>query len=364
MGKKAYLAFEKKDYEKLGVGQSPEPWEDGLRSSGKEGSFEWWYTDAEFDDGTKAVVIFYTKKMFDIDGPANPTVSFQLTLPDGAYYESVFSEGENSVIRASKECCDVAIGKNTIRFCNGNYEIHFEKDEVVYDCLMKPKVSMWRPGIGTNYFGENQENSFSWFVALPSAHTTATLQYKGETYELSGNGYHDHNWGDIPMQSILNHWYWCRGNIGDYTVISSDLIAEKKYDYNRIIHFMVAKDGAVIADDPSKVTVQRLDTETHPVTGKFMDNHLVFTYTDRDKKYILEYIRNHDIQAASLLDVMGLSPEQKRMAEKAGLNPTYVRIVGTVKLTVEEDGESSVFEKEGLWEQMFFGNNKEAVIGD
>ena len=364
MGRKAYLAFEEKDYEELGVAKTPMPWEDGFRSTGVAGSFEWWYTDAEFEGGMKAVVIFYTKKMFDIAGPANPTVSFQLTLPDGTYYESVFSEGENNLIKASKEYCDVKIGNNLLRYSDGNYEIHFEKDDVVYDCLMKPKTPMWRPGTGINYFGENKENIFAWFVAMPSAYTTATLSFKGEKYELSGNGYHDHNWGDIPMQNILNHWYWCRANIGGYTVISSDLVAEKEYDYNRIIHFLVAGNGEILADDPSKVKVRRLDTRQHPVTGKFIDNHLVFTYEDGGKKYILEYIRDHDIQAASLLDVMGLTPEQKTMAQKAGINPTYVRIIGKVRLTVDENGEASVAEEEGLWEQMFFGSNKEAIIGE
>ncbi|WP_238916469.1 hypothetical protein [Clostridium sp. YIM B02555] len=38
---------------------------------------------------------------------------------------------------------------------------------------------------------------------------------------------------------------------------------------------------------------------------------------------------------------------------------SYVRYIGNVKLSIEKNGE-----KEGLWEQMFFGSNKDAIIRD
>jgi hypothetical protein len=31
-----------------------------------------------------------------------------------------------------------------------------------------------------------------------------------EEYRASGSGYHDHNWGDVPMQTLMHHWYWAR----------------------------------------------------------------------------------------------------------------------------------------------------------
>ena len=46
MGKLAFLAKDDAWYIKLGIGKTPEPKEDGMRSNGQIGTFEWWYFDA------------------------------------------------------------------------------------------------------------------------------------------------------------------------------------------------------------------------------------------------------------------------------------------------------------------------------
>lgn len=38
-----------------------EPWEDGYRPAGEKDAFEWWYFDAQFEDGSACVVTFSTK---------------------------------------------------------------------------------------------------------------------------------------------------------------------------------------------------------------------------------------------------------------------------------------------------------------
>src|SRR5260221_14220843 len=62
----------------------PEPalWEDGLRTDGGPGSFEWWYFDAQFGDRFTAVMVFYTKPMTGQAGSLDPEVSLTITYPD------------------------------------------------------------------------------------------------------------------------------------------------------------------------------------------------------------------------------------------------------------------------------------------
>ena len=38
----ARLADQPKDYERLGLSETIQPWEDGLRTHGKFGEYEWW----------------------------------------------------------------------------------------------------------------------------------------------------------------------------------------------------------------------------------------------------------------------------------------------------------------------------------
>src|SRR2546423_3288344 len=50
------------DYTRLGIDPSPiAAHEDGMRTDGGKGSYEWWYFDAHLDDGSTLVVVFYTK---------------------------------------------------------------------------------------------------------------------------------------------------------------------------------------------------------------------------------------------------------------------------------------------------------------
>ena len=38
------------DYKRFGIAKgNPQPFEDDMRSPGGKGSFEWWYTDANYD---------------------------------------------------------------------------------------------------------------------------------------------------------------------------------------------------------------------------------------------------------------------------------------------------------------------------
>src|SRR6202453_905091 len=72
------------DYERLGLSRDTiAPWEDGARTDGGRGSFEWWYFDAHLDDGTALVVVFQTKDFTDPQKPLTPLVRINLDLPDG-----------------------------------------------------------------------------------------------------------------------------------------------------------------------------------------------------------------------------------------------------------------------------------------
>ncbi|MGO4185256.1 hypothetical protein AB4Z17_29230 [Paenibacillus sp. TAF43_2] len=259
MNKSVTLAHKIEDYKRIGITKEPAVWEDGMRTDGQAGSYEWWYFDAEYTDGTKIVVVFYTKNEFDVKGDACPTIRFDLTLPDGRHISKKISEEKGSAIRASKQKCDVKIDRSS--------------------------------------------------------------------------------------------------------VISCDIISDKKYKYTRQPIIMIAKNGVILEDREEFMMIERQETINHPFTKKFMDNKLKFNQTSgKNKTYQIEYHRKGDIVADSLLSGMKLSFPQRIAVKLLRMNPTYVRCIGTVTLTVRENGKQEVYEQEGLWEQMFFAKNKEAII--
>jgi hypothetical protein len=331
-----------------------------MRTDGKEGSYEWWYIDAEFDDGTTIVITFYTKNGFDVPGPAHPKVTMDITYSDGTKVIKTVSEPEGTVINSSKKSADVKIGNCYLRYVDGDYELYFNDGTVEYSAFMKSTLPMWRPDSGHWYFGENK-NFFAWFVAQPSSNIKATLTIEGQCTELNGTGYHDHNWGNISMDKVINHWYWGRAKVGNYTIIACDIISEENTGFTRLPVFMIAQDGVILDDDQDLTTIVRGETVVHPKTGKFYDNNLKYIQPSKDGTiYTVEMKRKEDIVVHSFLD--SLSPVRKILAKLVGANPTYIRSLGEVILTIEKDGKTEVIEQEGLWEQMFFGNNKDAYI--
>ena len=363
----AFLAREQQHYSNLGISREPAPWEDGLRTSGREDAFEWWYFDSEFTDGTKVVAVFLTKYKFDLNGPAHPTVTLDISLPDGRKISQEASDERGALIRASREKCDVRVKDNFFRYKDdGSYEVHVAIDDVRFDCLMKPILPMWRPGTGHTYFGEAANKYLAWFVAVPAADLSGTLALGNQTRNLEGKGYHDHNWGNEPMQNIINHWYWARVTFDDYTMIASDTVSEKKYGYTRVPSFMLARDGKIIDDNDQSVKIIRADTHQHPVTKKFMDNRLTWIQkTGDDTTYQIDLIRKEDLVNTDLLRESGLSTFMIKLARLVGANPTYTRFTGDAILTVTDKNNKEIKRKTtAIWEQMFFGNNKDAIIHD
>ncbi|MEG1781654.1 MAG: hypothetical protein RR253_00225 [Oscillospiraceae bacterium] len=367
MAQKAFLARSDKYYESLGIKKQTEIWEDGLRTDGKEGSYEWWYFDAEYQDGTKAALIFYAKKFFDVKGPPHPLAKLDISKDGKSITSSSVYGKEGTVISADREKCDVKIENCTAQYQDdGSYIVHFENEDktVVYDGVLKPRLPMWRPGTGHIYFGDEQEYFFAWFVGVPSGDLSATLTLDGKTQTLVGNGYHDHNWGNIMMTKLMNHWYWCRVAVEGYTAITCDIIAEKKYGYTRLPIFMLGKDGVIVEDDERLTEIERSDTIHLPSIDKFMDNHLKFTQKTEKATYTVEYFREYDIDAGSNLKTMGMSNFMMKLAKMLGINPTYARSIGEVRLKIEEDGKTTNLKAQGLWEQMGFGKEKTAIIGE
>src|SRR5258708_13558261 len=73
------------------------------------------------------------------------------------------------------------------------------------------------------------EKLFAWLPAVPRGRADVRYTIGQEEYRASGGGYHDHNWGDVPMQTLMHNWYWARASVGPYTVIASYITPPKAY---------------------------------------------------------------------------------------------------------------------------------------
>ncbi len=236
----------------LGLKQGTvEVWEDGYRAAVEaDTTFEWWYFDCQFDDGSTLVVTFSNKPHTDPHGPLAPTLLVIRQLPDGtrSHVEPIFPA---DVFAASAERCDVRIGPNTVTGDLDTYTLHIELDDFVADLTIDRIAPSWRPGAGITYFGAAKDRYLAWVVPVPYGTVTATIT-DGETISTrTGSAYHDHNWGNHLMSGFLDHWYWGRAHVGDYTVVYVRMTTKGFLGFGvvNIPTFFLAKGDTIITDD-------------------------------------------------------------------------------------------------------------------
>lgn len=342
------------DYTRLGIEpRAIKPREDGLRTDGSPGTFEWWYFDAHLDDGAKLVVVFYTKEFTDIDRPLTPAIRIDLTLPDGTTANRVVHL-DPATFSASTETCDVRIGDNVFAGDLHTYTVRAQVEGVSVDVTLTGQVPSWRPETGHVFFGEQGGQYFAWLPAVPEGRVEATYSVDGHTSTATGIGYHDHNWGNAPMLKLMHHWYWARGSAGPYSVIASYITAEKAYGYTELPIFMLARDGQLLADDTDKVTFEELGRYIDTGTGKPVGNVTRYTYNDGDERYAVTWTRHTDLTASKMAD--SLKGPKRAAAKLAGFDGAYLRFAGELRIE-RYRGEELVetHTDEALWELMYFG---------
>lgn len=262
------------DFVRVGLRRdSVEAWEDGFRTAAENDDpnvFEWWYADFTGGDGT---VVSFTLSTRVNDGfvPApgekgrKPSASVTVTDPDGTSHGGAHTYGW-SEFTASMERCDVRVGPFTMAGDLKTYRLRGQSGGVGVDLTLTSRVQPFRPGTGVLYVGDT--NAFlGWLCAVPSGAVTGTVTVNGKRRSFSGHGYHDHNWGNEPFPSYVEHWRWGRGSVGAYAVIGTDLHLREEYD-SAIVPVLLVDDTRtgtrlVGAYDPRTVTARESDPVPH-----------------------------------------------------------------------------------------------------
>ena len=345
------------DFARLGLQRNRiEPWEDGMRTSGGRGSYEWWYFDAHLADGSSLVVTFYTKWMLKPKGPLAPMVQIDLDRP-GKASRQLFVTATPEEFSASTERCDVRVKGCYFRGDLHAYQIRVVADGLTIDAELVGQVPSWRQATGVTYFGAHDEHTFAWLPSVPQGTVTATIAEKDATPEtLSGIGYHDHNWGDVAMSKLLNHWYWGRAQAGPYSVIAAYLYADKAYGRTELPQILIAKDGQIVADQASKVRLVLEDVFLDAHSQKPVANRVIYEYAqDEEVRYRVIFQRDQTLLDQKFADTV--TGVKHALAVIAHVDGAYLRFSGTV--TVERYVAGAKVEAAsdpGIWELMYLGH--------
>ncbi|MEZ4890081.1 MAG: lipocalin-like domain-containing protein [Crocinitomicaceae bacterium] len=359
LNKKALIS---QDFEKHHLNNSniPEKWEDGIRTSGGKGTYEWWYFDTHLEDGSTAVIIFYTKHITKIKKALLPLITVSIVQADGTKFDKMV-EFNPKEFSASKDSCNVQIGKNYVRGNLKSYDIHFEDDDFNMTITMDRTTESWRPKTGILEFGDDREDYFAWVVPVPKAHVTVNYTYKGNKYEGKGSGYHDHNWGNTSLVNLFNHWYWARAEVGPFSMIASEMIAEKKYNNESIVVLNVAKEGKTIIDNEELVKAYRTYGKMDKQLNKDISDDISFIYHNPDDnlKYEINLHKKNTLTSADiLLSTIGKKNLKYKLARLfTGFDGAYYRFTGIAEIKVYSKDQlvESYSSPTAIWELMYFG---------
>jgi hypothetical protein len=238
------------------------------------------------------------------------------------------------------------------------YHITAVIEDLSVDIDLVSEVPPWRPKPGHTYFAKAKgapEQLFAWLPSVPQGRVTIDYRLGGTAMKGTGIGYHDHNWGDAPMSSLMHDWYWARAKVGPYSIVTSFITAGERFGYATQTVFLLARYGAVVADDDGKVafTADRMSTDHD--SGKPVADITRYTYTDGDLRYVVTYERQRTILQRVFADTLQLA--ERLVAKLAWIDSAHLRFTGTA--SVEKfDGERLVerFSDPAIWELMYLGH--------
>ena len=183
--------------------------------------FEWWYFDAAFDNGYSMVTSWHIAgRLVETEPVPDPGgIAFAVYDPEGK--RTATGAGfPASAVFASRETCDVKMGDNHLHGEFPNYEFHFRRGELGGDLFYENLTQGYRnPPDGITVLGQDPVRYMGHVIAQPRARVTGKLILAGKEIPINGEGYHDHNWGNVPLQDTLEWWYWGRIFIPNYTMV-------------------------------------------------------------------------------------------------------------------------------------------------
>ena len=252
------------------------PEEDGDHYCSEREFFEWWYFDAALANGYTLVAVLHSSLYNTVDH--KPTVDLRVYAPDGRRWLGIGRFGRE-VITSSRERCDVCIADCHAHGDGSRYELRLRQGEIEAELAFQGSVPGWKPGTGYLFRDQSSGRFFRWAVPLPRARVTGWLRVGGERFTVTGEGYHDHNWGNVYLPAAFSRWTWGRVLAGEWTLIFGDVVGRGARPVH-VTPFMLARDGEILLET-DHLLIREEEPAREPCTGARYFRHLHLSSGER-----------------------------------------------------------------------------------
>lgn len=359
------------DTSRLATADRLEPWQDARRTPEQytpdaPDTFEWWYFDANLADGRALAVAFFIEP-----DTANRRFVYHtrlnLTRPDGPPRKAEHrTDGDVAI---STERPDVRIGAAWLQGDLDTYRVVVDPGNhqgVGLDATIQRLVPGRVSPTGTDIV-VGDERGFGWVNAVPRGDLVGTLTVEGQTTEIRGVAYHDHNWGRQTQGSMAHHWTWGRAAIGPYTAVFANVFPTRTYQVpSGAVQsvYIASADGVLV--NVCGPGVARLTAPTAPNPGPrnhdaYFAPQVLYEVEQPGRRVTIEATPAqflHDVDLAT--ETNSLNAEERARAAQMPVKPWYTEFVAApVQLTIDDgrDAEPQTYQGGGIIEFMDFHLN-------
>lgn len=344
------------------LGPEMESREDGLRQGTGKGNIEWWYFDAKFDDGSKAVVVFLTKPMIEGAGPLKPKLEITFTRPNGEEIRD-WAICAPEDFRAGAERCDLAIGESSAVGDLETYELRIRGSKLRADLRFQRIVPSWRSGAGKVYFDGGLKDFLGWVVPVPHGSVEGTLFWPEGERRVAGSGYHDHNWANYPIEKAFDYWFWGRVHSGSLTALFFDALGAGRRKGERLGLFMLAKEDRIVVPEASDYAIEPSEIVADEVRhGRNFPRKLKVHARSGATEVEIGLSEPRIMERDDMLS--GAAPSWLAAILRPFVNPWYYRFAARFEARVSVDGSAETARGEGVYEMMVFGKASELRPGE
>lgn len=327
---------------------------DALHPSKKRFKFEWWYFDANLDNGNKVVIVMQAPDLRTPLKRKDCVIMIYFSRP-GNEAEKHFIKFPMKEFSASSETCDVRMGNNRIWGEYPEWHVDIKHENIAIKLDFKNIVPGWSRGNGSVLYGpDSLGHVLGWTVPQPRAQVSGLVKYNGSTWKAEGLGYHDHNWGSAPLFKYVTCWHWGRLVNEEITLIYADVMASRKMGRLTVPCLLISKNDRLLVE-VGEGTKWRFETNDYVMDEngtQLYPRHVCFDFKERDVEGRVDLKVKSVWEIKETMAMLPLPASIKKIFAKLVAAPCYYRFVTEFALDLIIGGKHERHEGETITEYM------------
>jgi hypothetical protein len=178
---------------------------------------------------------------------------------------------------------------------------------------------------------------------------TGTITDGDQTIQVSGIGYHDHNWLDFAFPTIIKYWMWGRIYSENFTTAFAYIQCNQKVD-NHMVKVLMLAEGQEVILSTGEFEFTQDDFEYNPKAGYVFPRQITISAPDVLKATLKV---NRILEAQDMLEnfnpLLGFAAKYILR-----IHPGYFRLNSEAELEVKRHGKSAAETGSTLHEIVLF----------